>query len=270
MKFMIHRPCFDCQIEVDPGLNDRLVLTPKDLVAEEDLGSFVKALVVKIGTLFDNHKALVADITSKLSRFDDLKKDAIVVTVKPKDLSAAANALEEVNEGLQKLRLGGKIDLNEFCSSTLQMVGIKFERGRISVVDFKNGNWGDGKDKTDLDHPMTYHKTIEEFGWNNGARTYAERFCKLASDVVGKSKLIDASNRHYKDVKQAMARGLGKSQAVFAREVALDQINQINLVRDMLVKFYYHELKAILRGANPEPVNSREKGVYVPNNWTGQ
>lgn len=270
MKFQIREQILDRRVEVDPDLENRLVLSRTDLIAEEDFVDFVKKVIIKIGTVFENHKAMVAYINSNMKLFGDLNKDSIVCTVKPKDLSAVANALEEINEALQKLRRGEKLNLAEVCNQTLETVGIKFERGRVSVVDFKNGNWGDGKDKTGLDHPMTYHKKVEEFGWENGATVYAERFCKLASDVVGKSQLIAASNRHYKDVKQAMARGLGKSQAVFEREVAVDQINQINLVRDMLIRFYFGQLKALMKGANIQPVEPKKDGTYVPNTWTGQ
>lgn len=265
MKYTLNGELLPGQIQVDPDINCNV----HDLAAEEDLLSFVKKLVVKIGTAFNNHKAMVADIKGKLAKFDDLNKEAIVVTVKPKDLSAVANALQETNEALQKLRLGQKVETSEFCSPVMEQAGITYERGRISVANFKSGNWGDGRDKTGLDHPMTYHKKIEEFGWDRGAKVYAERFCQLASDVVGKDKLVEASNRHYADVKNAMMNGIGKNRAIFEKEVALDQINQINSVRDMLIKFYYDQLKAVLKGAYI-PLPKKDEGVLVPNTWKGQ
>ena len=160
--------------------------------------------------------------------------------------------------------------MHEFVDDALEKVGIEYERGRLSTVKFQSGNWGDGKDKTGLDHPMTYRKTIEEHGWLNGAKTYAERFLKLA-ETTSKDKLIAASNRHYADVKKAMARGVGRQQAVFEKQVAIDQINQINSARDMLIKFYFKQLCNIMKGANIQPIGKiPQQQEVIPNNWTGQ
>ena len=117
---------------------------------------------------------------------------------------------------------------------------------------------------------MTYHKKIVEFGWQNGATQYAERFIRLTSDVTTKGQLIAASNRHYTDVKKVMARGLGKSHAMFEKEVAIDQINQINSTRDALVKFYFQQLRGIMKGANIQEIKPMPKEVKLPNSWTSK
>lgn len=241
----------------------------ESVAATEDMFGFVKKLVVKIGTFFGNQAAMASYIKSNLKVFGDLNKEHLVRTVLPRDLSAVGNALQEINEGLEKLRLGGKLEMAEFCSDTLAKAGITYERGRMSIVNFKSGNWGDGKDKTGLDHPMTYKKTVEEFGWQNGATTYAERFIELCN-IKNEKQLIAASNRHYADVKNAMARGIGKNQAIFDKQVAIDQINQLNVARNVLLRFYYQQLRAIMEGSNIQLIGAPPKEVYVPDTWTGK
>lgn len=254
-------------ITVDDDIN--VSVKALAVASMEDLGSFVSKLVTKIGTYFGFHAAMAKYIKDNLKIFDDLNKDAVVTTVLAKDLSAVGNAIQETNEGLEKLRLGGKLDMVEFCSGALQQVGIEYDRGMLSAVKFKSGNWGDGKDKTGLDHPMMYRKTTEEHGWLHGAKDYAERFIKLA-DTTSKSKIIAASNRHYADVKNAQARGIHRNQAIFDKQVALEQINQINAIRDMLLRFYFSQLKAIMKGAYIQPIGEIPKQQKIPNTWVGK
>lgn len=254
-------------ISIDADINDSV----KDIaaVSMEDLGSFVSKLVTKIGTYFGFHASMAKYIKDNMKIFDDLNKDAVVTTVLAKDLSSVGNAIQEVNEGLEKLRLGGKLDMVEFCSGALVQIGVEYDRGILSMVKFKSGNWGEGKDKTGLDHPMMYRKTIEEHGWLNGAKDYAERFLKLA-DTTSKSKIIAASNRHYADVKNAQARGIHRNQAIFDKQVALEQINQINAIRDTLLKFYFSQLKAIMKGAYIQPIGEIPKQQKIPNTYVGK
>ena len=264
MKYFIPEPIYRPTIDADFNVSI------ESLASVESFETFFKKLVFKIGAFFGNHAAMRKYIEQNMKLFDDLNKDAIVNTVLAKDLSAVGNAIENINEGLEKLRLGGKLEMHEFVDDALEKVGIEYERGRLSTVKFQSGNWGDGKDKTGLDHPMTYRKTIEEHGWLNGAKTYAERFLKLA-ETTSKDKLIAASNRHYADVKKAMARGVGRQQAVFEKQVAIDQINQINSARDMLIKFYFKQLCNIMKGANIQPIGKiPQQQEVIPNNWTGQ
>lgn len=241
------------------------------LVDTEDMFSFVKKLVTKIGTFFGMHKAMAVYIKNNEKIFHDLNPEEVVNTVMPADLTIVANAAERINEGLEKLRLGEKIDLSEFVDNTLELAGIEYERGRISIAKFKSGSWGEGKNKTGLSSPMTFHKTIDEFGWKDGAWQYCERFIKLC-DTKSKSKLIDASNRHYADVKNAMARGIGKNMAVFEKETAIDQINQLNVCRNVLLKFYFKQLRAIMKGAYIQPIGEPPKDgdVILPNTYTGK
>lgn len=244
-------------------------ISTESLVSTEDFDSFAKKLIHKIGAFFGHHASMIKYVKDNMKLFDDLNKNKVVVTVTAKDLSMVGNAIEEINEGLEKLRLGAKLNLAEFCTSTLEDVGITFERGRISIVNFTNGNWGEGKDKTGLNHPMVYRKTIEEFGWLNGAKVYAERFMKLA-ETTSKNKLVNAAERHFEDVKNAHARGIHRSQAVFDKQVAVDQINQIVSCRDTLVKFFFKQLCAIMKGANIQPIGEIPHKVKLPNSWTGK
>ena len=57
MKFQIREQILDRRVEVDPDLENRLVLSRTDLIAEEDFVDFVKKVIIKIGTVFENHKA---------------------------------------------------------------------------------------------------------------------------------------------------------------------------------------------------------------------
>lgn len=241
-----------------------------DVVATEDGASFISKLITKIGTFFGMQAAYAKYIKNNLKVFDDLNPEKVVRTVLAKDLSIVAAAIRHINEGLEKLRLGGKLDLVEFCGQELEVVGIEIDRGRLSAVKFSSGNWGEGKDKTGIDSPMTYSKTIEEHGWLKGARNYAENFIELAKETTTKRKLIDASNRHWNDVKSAHARGLMRNQANFDKKIAIDQINQINAARHMLLKFYFKQLQAILKGANIQPIGEVPAELRLPNNYVGK
>lgn len=57
---------------------------------------------------------------------------------------------------------------------------------------------------------------------------------------------------------------------MFNGQVAIDQINQINVCRNMLIKFYFQQLCAIMKGAFVQPIGERPKEVHVPNTWTGK
>ena len=263
MKYFVPEPV--CRPTVDADFN----VSVESLTSLESFETFFKKLVYKIGAFFGFHAAMKKYIEDNMKCFDDLNKDYVVNTVLAKDLSAVGNAIENLNAGLEKLRLGGKVDLHDFVTDALEKVGVEYIRGRLSMAKFQSGDWGDGKNKTGLDHPMTYRKTIEEHGWLTGARTYAENFCKLA-DTTSKGKLIAASNRHYTDVKNAMARGIGKNQAVFEKQVAIDQINQICSVRNTLLQFYFKQLCNILKAANVQPEGEKPKGLVLPNTWVGQ
>ena len=246
-------------------------ISTESLVSNEDLfDAFVKKLVVKIGTWFGIHAAYSKYIKDNLNAFDHLNKDAVVRTVLAKDLSLVAAALQYVNEGLNELRLGAKLDMVDWVGQELESVGIDYDRGRLSIVNFKNGNWGEGKDKTGLTSPMTYAKTIEEHKWLEGGKVYAERFISLTKDVAAKSQLISASNRHFTDVKNAHAKGLQRSQAIMDKQIAIDQINQLTTVRNVLIKFFFKQLCAILKGADIQPIGEIPREVKLPNSWTGK
>ena len=254
---------------VRPEIDDIINVPVRDIASVEDLGGFVKKLVVKIGTFFGNHAAYREYIRQNMKLFDDLNPEAIVRTVKPADLTLVANALEHINDGLEDLRVGHEVNLSEFCDETLSRCGIEYDRARISLVKFQSGNWGEGKDKTGLDHPMTYKKTIDEFKWADGAKNYAERFITLA-ETRSESQLKAASNRHYADVKNAMAKGLGKNMAKFSGQVAIDQVNQLVVCRDTLIKFYFQQLCAIMKGANIQPIGVIPKTEKVPDTYVGK
>lgn len=249
-------------------IDDLFTTSVESLASVEDFGEFCKKMIYRIGAFFGHHASMASYIKTNMKLFDDLNPNALVRTVTIKDLASVSHAINTINEGLEKLRLGDKIDLKEFCAEALELVGIEYERGRISMAKFKSGNWGEGKDKDGLDHPMTYKKTIEEFGWKDGAKHYAEKFVVMAGNTTAKSKLIAASNRHYADVKNAMARGLSRNRAVFDKEVAVDQINQLNICRDVLIRFYFKQLLAIMKGAFVQPIGKPPPGeIQLPNNF---
>lgn len=242
-----------------------------EIIAKEDLfETFVKKLVVKIGTWFGIHAAYSKYIKDNLKAFEHLNKDAVVRTVLAKDLSLVSAALEQINSGLEKLRLGNKLDLVEFCDQSLESAGITYDRGRISMVNFLSGNWGEGKDKTGISAPMTWAKTIEEHRWLEGAKVYAERFIELSKETTTKSKLVAASNRHFTDVKNAHARGIYRNQALMDKQIAVDQINQLTTVRNALIKFYFKQLCAILKGSDIQPIGEIPKEVKLPKVWVGK
>lgn len=243
----------------------------ESLVSNEDLfGMFMKKLTTKIGVWFGMHAAYSKYIKDNLSAFDHLNKNAVVRTVLAKDLSLVAAALQYVNEGLEKLKLGGKLDLVDWVGQELESAGITYERGRISIVNFKSGNWGDGKDKTGLNAPMTYSKTIEDHKWLEGGKIYAERFIDLTKDIASKGKLITASNKHFADVKNAHAKGIHRNQAVLDKQIAIDQINQLTTVRNVLIKFFFKQLCAIMKGADIQPIGEIPKEVKIPNTYVGK
>ena len=263
MKYSVsrHLNCIEVEREFDVSV--------ESLASMEDFTEFCKKLVFKIGAFFGSHEAMFKYISANMKLFDDLNSSAIVKTVLAKDLSAVGNAIETINEGLERLRLGEKIELREFCGQALEDVGIEYDRGRMSIVKFKSGNWGDGKDKTGLDHPMEYRKSISEFGWTEGAKHYAERFLKLAT-TTSKAKLIAASNRHYVDVKNAMAKGLSRNQAIYDKELAVDQISQLNTIRNMLLKFYFRQLCEIMKASNVQPIGVPPKAVKLPETYVAK
>jgi len=267
MKFSIKSPSL--QAETDPDFHVKV----RDLFATEDFGSlfekFVTKLITKIGVFFENHAAYRAYINQNMKLFDDLNPEGLVKTVKPADLTLAANALEHTNDALEELRVGHTVELSEFCDETMTRAGIEYDRARLSIVKFQSGNWGEGKDKTGLDHPMEYHKTIDEFKWQDCAKHFAERFIKLA-DTRSVNQLKAASTRHYTDVKKAMARGLSRNQAHFEGQVAIDQINQMNVVRNVLIKFYFKQLCAVMKGAMIQPIGVIPKEEKVPDTYVGK
>lgn len=249
-------------------VDESFAISVESLASIEDFGTFCKKLIYRIGAFFGHHASMAAYIKTNMKLFDDLNPDALVRTVTIRDLTSVGHAINTINEGLEKLRLGEKIELNEFCSEALEQVGIEYDRGRISMAKFKSGNWGEGKDKDGLDHPMTYKKTISEFGWKDNAKHYAEKFVAIAGNTSSKAKLIAASNRHYTDVKNAMAKGLSRNRSIFDKEVAIDQINQLNICRDVLIKFYFKQLLAIMKGAFVQPIGKPPPGeIQLPNNY---
>ena len=267
MKFSIkgshYRP------ESDPDFN----VSVRDLAATEDFGKlfekFFTKTIVKIGVFFGNHTAFRAYISQNMKLFDDLNPESLVRTIKPADLTLVANALEHTNDALEELRIGHTVDLAEFADETMTRAGIEYDRARLSMVKFQSGNWGEGKDKTGLDHPMDYNKTIDEFKWQDSAKHFAERFIKLA-DTRSVGQLKAASTRHYTDVKKAMARGLSRNQAHFEGQVAIDQINQLNVIRNVLIKFYFKQLCAIMKGANIQPIGVIPAEEKVPDTYVGK
>lgn len=261
MKYLVSEPVYRPAVEAD------FDISVESLTSVENFETFCKKMIFRIGAFFGHGASMAGYIKENMKLFDDLNPDALVRTVVIKDLAAVGNAVTTINEGLEKLRLGEKIELREFCADALEMVGIEYDRGRISVAKFKSGDWGEGKDKDGLDHPMTYRKTIGEFGWKDAAKHYAEKFVSIAGNTTAKAKLIAASNRHYADVKNAMARGLSQNRAVFDKEVAVDQINQLNICRDMLLKFYFHQLLEIMKGAYVQPIGKIPEEIKLPNNY---
>ena len=260
MKYRIPDPAD--RVSVDSFIKE----SPVDIASQEGFLDFCKKAIVRIGVFFKNQAAMSAYINENMKLFEDLNPKAIVKTVITRDLSLVANALTTINEGLEKLRLGNKIDLMEFTSDALEKVGIVYERGRISTARFQSGDWGEGKDKDGLDHPMVWNKTCEEFGWTTEAKRYAEKFIEL-SKTTSKGELLAASNRHYTDVKNAMAKGLSRNMAIFDKEVAVDQINQLNICRDTLLKFYFKQLRAIMKGANIQPIGEVPAEITVVNSY---
>lgn len=237
--------------------------------ANEDLLSFFGKLINKIKIACGNHKAMADYIKKNLDCFDKLKKDKVVYTSLPRDVSCVGNALQETNEALQKLRRGEKLDMAEVCSDTMEKAGVTYNSGFLSMVQFRHGKWGAGL-KEDVDKPMKFHKTIEEFGWDEGARGYAERFVKLVEET-SKSMLLASADRHFADMKKMMQHGATRDKQMDDKKVVVDQIQRLNAVRDTFINFFFKDLSAILKAAEEEPEGDEPEAhnLYVSDTFTG-
>ena len=117
---------------------------------------------------------------------------------------------------------------------------------------------------------MKFHKTIEEFGWDEGARGYAERFVKLVEET-SKSMLLASADRHFADMKKMMQHGATRDKQMDDKKVVVDQIQRLNAVRDTFINFFFKDLSAILKAAEEEPEGDEPEAhnLYVSDTFTG-
>lgn len=236
-------------------LLDIISITEMQVASEESLKEVWQATKEHVLIMFGHQATLVKKIREYQSKdaFSQLAADKLVRAVLPRDLEAAMSALESINEILNKVRGGEVLNLDNEVGSELNDVGIEYrEDGNVHADKFTSGNWGAGKGKTNLDKPMTFAKTIEEFGYQNVAGNIAEAFVQ-AVERFNKAKLINCLDRHYSDLLRAINNKQEKVDTKVNKRIAVKQTRNLTAVRNVLVKFVYKQLMCILKAYKEPP-----------------
>lgn len=222
----------------------------KSICAEEGLKEMWAQTKNRVLIMFGNHNAMVKFIRDNADRFNKLNPKSYVRTVLPADLDTATNALKQVDNVLAEARRGEPIDLKALMTDSMTQAGLELkEDGKIYSDKFEYGNWGAGKGKTNIAKPLMFKKMVEEFGWDTRARSKANEFIQLVSKV-DRGMVVNAIDNHYRDLTKAVASKQEKADVRTDKRVALNQIRNLLSVRNVLIKFYFDQLRRILDGAN--------------------
>lgn len=216
-----------------------------ELGAEEGLKEVIGKMVTFVALAFGHHNTMIKWMEEHKDDYSKLNPDKMVRTILPKDLRLVDEALETLNNGLNTLRSGKSLDYKDFYDESLNKAGIDLkEDGKLYHIRFKNGGWGEGEGKTSVKNPITFKKTIEEFGWDKQASGFAQNFLSKIR-AVKEDTIKGCVNRHFADIRRAVNTAGEKGDAKVGRSVVLNQLKNLLTIRDTMLKFYFVQLKKV-------------------------
>lgn len=222
-------------------------------VGTEGWDEVVHNFIDKVKIICGSHEAMAKRIDENSEKFRNLFKDIAVRTVMPEDLRTAQSALTLLTEKLVGATESGEpIKITSSDKSVLASAGIEQrEDGELYDSKFKLGEWGRGKSMAAIRGPMTFKKTIGEFGWERHAPGIADDFVEAVRKTDDR-RLNTSITRHFKDMTRGVASVREKGAIKTNKKVVWNQMVNLLSIRSDLIKFIYKQLNTLLRYAHED------------------
>lgn len=223
--------------------------------SEEDLKSFVNGIVTFVELACGRQATMVKWIEEHQDAYNNLDPYKLIRTCLVKDVESVMDVLRLINKQLLDMRNGKAANFDDIINQGGEDIGLSInEAGTITCENFKKGHWGAGKMMPNVSSPMTFKKTIEEFGWDGTASSMASDLVKIINET-NKSRLSDSISRHFADIRRVTS-GFNNKLGVMAgkKKLIIDMKHLIG-VKDTLAKFVFWQLKKVASAKKKEKEN---------------